>query len=144
MVDILNVVLPTFIVILIGYLWGKIKKPDMTTIIELVFWIGLPALVFTSVIDKKIVLLDAGKIWASALLILFGCGITAWIVFKITRQKHSGLYLPIINMNTVNIPFPIIYLIYGSEGLFAATLFFIPAVLICIVLFYVCIPLVSA
>ena len=130
MVDILNVVLPTFIVILIGYLWGKIKKPDMTTIIELVFWIGLPALVFTSVIDKKIVLLDAGKIWASALLILFGCGITAWIVFKITRQKHSGLYLPIINMNTVNIPFPIIYLIYGSEGLFAATLFFIPAVLI--------------
>ena len=51
MVDILNVVLPTFIVILIGYLWGKIKKPDMTTIIELVFWIGLPALVFTSVID---------------------------------------------------------------------------------------------
>ena len=130
MIDILKVVLPTFSVIIIGYLFGKTKKPDMTAIVELVFYVGLPAITFTSVIDKQIVLFDATKIWASALIIMFGCGITAWIVFKITRQKHSGLYIPIINMNTVNIPFPIIYLVYGAEGLFAATLFFIPNVLV--------------
>ncbi|MEK7353873.1 MAG: AEC family transporter [Chloroflexota bacterium] len=130
MIDILKVVLPTFSVILIGFFFGKTKKPDMTAIVELVFYVGLPAITFTSVIDKQIVLFDATKIWASALIIMFGCGITAWIVFKITRQKHSGLYIPIINMNTVNIPFPIIYLVYGAEGLFAATLFFIPNVLV--------------
>ncbi|MBI2850969.1 MAG: AEC family transporter [Chloroflexi bacterium] len=129
MTDLLNVVLPTFIVILIGYLWGKIKKPDMTAIVEMVFYIGLPAIAFTSVIDKKIVLLDASKIWASALIIMFGCGLTAWLVFKIMRQKHSGLYMPILIMNTVNIPFPIIFLVYGAEGLFAATLFYIPNML---------------
>ena len=33
-------------------------------------------------------------------------------------------------MNTVNIPFPIIYLVYGAEGLFAATLFYIPRILL--------------
>ncbi|MFC1961675.1 AEC family transporter [Chloroflexota bacterium] len=33
-------------------------------------------------------------------------------------------------MNTVNIPFPIIYLAYGAEGLFAATLFFIPSTIL--------------
>ena len=130
MTELLRVVLPTFTVILIGYLWGKIKKPDITSIVELVFWIGLPALAFTSVIDKKIVLLDASKIWASALIVIFGCGITAWIVFKILRQKHSGLYMPIISPNTVNIPFPVISLAYGAEGLFAATLFYIPASLV--------------
>jgi predicted permease len=129
MADILNVLLPTFVVILIGYLFGKIKKPDMTTIVELVFYIGLPALTFTSVIDKTIVLLDASKIWAAALTIMLGCGLAAWLVFKILRQKHSGLYLPILEMNTVNIPFPIIYLAYGAEGLFAATLFYIPNML---------------
>lgn len=130
MVDLLNIILPTFIVILIGYVLGKITKIDMSAIVEVVFYVGLPALAFTSMLEKKIVLLDAAKVWAAALIITFGCGAVAWIVFKIIRQKHSGLYIPISMMNTVNIPFPIIYLVYGAEGLFAATLFYIPNVLL--------------
>ncbi|MFC1991367.1 AEC family transporter [Chloroflexota bacterium] len=130
MLDILNVVLPTFIVIFIGYLFGKITKMDMSSVVEIIFYIGFPALAFISMTDKTIVLLDAAKIWASALIIMFGCGAVAWIVFKIIGQRHSGLYISILMMNTVNIPFPILYLVYGSEGLFAATLFYIPNVLL--------------
>jgi hypothetical protein len=130
MVDLLNIILPTFIVIFIGYLLGKITKIDMSAIVNVVFYVGLPSLAFVSMLDKKIVLLDAAKIWAAALIIAFGCGTVAWIVFKTLRQKHSGLYIPIILMNTVNIPFPIIYLVYGSAGLFAATLFYIPNVIL--------------
>lgn len=130
MVDLLNIILPTFIVIFIGYLLGKTTKIDMSAVVEVVFYVGLPSLAFVSMLDKKIVLLDAAKIWAAALIIMLGCGTVAWSVFKIIRQKHSGLYIPIMMMNTVNIPFPIIYLVYGSEGLFAATLFYIPNVLL--------------
>lgn len=130
MIDILNVVLPTFLVILIGYLIGWTKKLDMTSVVDIVLYIALPALTFTSMLDKKIVLTDAGNIWASALMIQFGCGLTAWLIFKLIRQKHSGLFIPIMLMNTVNIPFPIIYLSYGNEGLFAATLFYIPNVIL--------------
>ncbi|MFC1934662.1 AEC family transporter [Chloroflexota bacterium] len=130
MVDLLNIILPTFIVIFIGYLLGKITRMNMSAIVDVVFYVGLPALAFVSMIDKKIVLLDATKIWAAALIIMFGCGMVAWFVFKIIGQKHSGLYIPIFIMNAVNIPFPIIYLVYGSEGLFAATLFYIPNVLL--------------
>jgi hypothetical protein len=79
-------------------------------------------------VDKEIVLLEASKIWAAAIIIMLGCGVVAWTVFTILRQKHSGLYIPIVMMNTVNIPFPITYLAYGSAGLFAATLFYIPNV----------------
>jgi len=128
--EILNVVLPTFIIIFIGYLFGKIKKVDVSAIVDVVIYVGLPALALTSMLDKKIVLVDAAKVWASAVMIMFGCGIIAWIVFKIIRQKHSGLYIPIAAMNSVNMPFPIIFLVYGSEGLFAATLFYIPNVLL--------------
>ena len=130
MIELLNVILPTFIVIFIGYLLGKITKMDMSAIVDVVFYVGLPALAFVSMLDKKIVLLDAAKIWAAAIMIMLGCGTVAWIVFKIIRQKHSGLYIPISVMNTVNIPFPIIYLVFGSQGLFAATLFYIPNVLL--------------
>ena len=127
MTELLNVVLPTFIVIFIGFLFGKLKKIDVTAIVEMVIYVGLPALVLTSMLEKKIDLLNAAKVWGSAVIIILGCLVTAWIVFKIIRQKHSGLYVPISIMNTVNIPFPIIFLVYGAEGLYAATLFMIPS-----------------
>jgi len=130
MLDILNVVLPTFIVIGIGFLFGKLTKIDVSGIVEIVFYVGLPALAFTSMIEKTIVLLDAAKVWGSALIVALGCGAVAWAVFKLFRQKHSGLYISVLMMNTVNIPFPIIYLVYGSEGLFAATLYYIPSILL--------------
>jgi len=126
MLELLNIILPTFIVILVGYIFGKIAKVDLSVVVDIVLYIGLPALAFTSMLEKDIVLLEATKVWAAALIIMFGCGAVAWIVFKILKQKHSGLYIPILMMNTVNIPFPILYLAYGSEGLFAATLFYIP------------------
>jgi predicted permease len=131
MPDILNVVLPTFVVILIGYAFGKIRKTaNISPLVDIAFYIGAPALTFVSMLSKKIVLLDAGKVWAAALIIMIGCGLVAWVVFRLLKQKHSALYLSIAIMNTVNLPFPIIYLAYGAEGLLAATLFFIPNVLI--------------
>jgi predicted permease len=130
MIDTLNVILPTFIVILIGYLLGKIGKINVGVIVDLIFYVGLPALVFTSMVDKEIVLVDAVKVWGCSLTIILGCGLAAWIVFKLIRQTHSALYIPIAIMNTVNIPFPIISLAYGAEGLAAATLFYIPSTLL--------------
>ena len=130
MANILNVVLPTFIVILIGFLLGKKKKMDMSAVVDVAMYIGLPALAFTSMLEKEIILQDAIKVWASALIIMLGSGIISWVIFRILKQKHSGLYIPISIMNTVNIPFPIIYLAFGSAGIFAATLFYIPNALL--------------
>jgi predicted permease len=95
-----------------------------------VIYLGVPALVLTSMMEKQIVPVDVAKVFGSAFIIMAGSGVAALIVFKMFRQKHSGLYVPIAIMNAVNIPFPIIFLVYGSEGLFAATLFMIPASLV--------------
>ena len=128
--DVLNVVLPTFITIVIGYVLGKIIKIDMTGVVDVIFYIGLPALAFTSILSHHIVLLEAAQIFAADLIVTFGCGLLAWLIFKIKRERHSGLYLPVMFPNTVNIPFPIISLAYGAGGLFAATLYFIPNVIL--------------
>jgi len=128
--NLLNIILPTFIVILIGFFFGRLRRVDMSAVVDIALYIGLPALIFTSMLKKSIVLDDAMKVWASALIIMIGCGVTAWIIFRALKKKHSGLYIPIVIMNTVNIPFPIIYLAFGAEGLYAATLFYIPNALL--------------
>ncbi len=130
MLNILNIVLPTFIVILVGFLLGRVKQLDMSVVVEVLYWIGIPALAFTAMISKQIVLLEASKVWASALLIMAGTGAVAWTVFKLARMKHSGLYVPIIILNAVNIPFPVMQMAYGQEGLLNATLFYIPVTIL--------------
>jgi predicted permease len=126
--DIIDIVLPAFFTIFLGYLVGRFSRLNLMPVVDITLYIGVPALVFVSLLNKEIVLVDAAKIWASAIIIMLGCLVIAWLVFKLIRQKHSGLYVPISMMNTVNIPFPIIFLAYGSEGLAAATLFYIPNV----------------
>jgi malate permease and related proteins len=130
MADIIKIILPTFFAILLGYLAGKFSKINMAAVVDVTLYIGVPALVFVSLVSREIVLLDAARMWAASFTVQLGCLAAAWAAFKITRQKHSGLYVPISMMNTVNIPFPIFYLAYGSEGLAAATLFYIPNVIL--------------
>jgi len=129
MPNIIDIVLPAFIIIFIGYIIGKLTKIEMSPVVDISLYVAVPALVIISFLGEKIVLVEAAKIWASALMIMFGCLLVAWLVFKALRQKHSGLYVSIAIMNSVNIPFPVMYLAYGTEGLAAATLFYIPNLL---------------
>jgi predicted permease len=128
--SIIDIVLPAFFAICLGYLVGKFTRINLAPVVDITLYIGVPALVFVSLLEKEIVLVDAAKMWASALAVMLGCLAIAWLVFKLIRQQHSGLYVPISMMNTVNIPFPVIFLAYGAEGLAAATLFYIPNVIL--------------
>jgi predicted permease len=130
MPGIIEVILPTFFAIFVGYMVGKLSRIDMTSVVDITLYIGVPALVFVSLVNQEIVLVDAARVWASSLVIMLGCLLVAWLVFKLFRKKHSGLYVSISMMNTVNIPFPVIYLAYGAEGLAGATLFYIPNVVL--------------
>ena len=129
MTSIINVVLPAFFVIFVGFLVGKLLKISISPVVELALYVAVPALVLTSLLEQDIILLDAARVWAAAFAVQAGCFAAAVAVFKALRQKHSGLYMAIALMNTVNIPFPIIYLAYGDEGLVVATLFYLPNVI---------------
>jgi len=126
MPHILNIVLPTFLVIFIGYVIGRLNRVNISPVADIALYVGAPALAFISLSSQRIVMLDAVRVWGASLTIMFGCGIIAWVVFKLLKRKHSGLYVSISIMNTMNIPFPVVYLAYGTEGLIAATLFYIP------------------
>jgi predicted permease len=127
--SVIDIVLPAFFTILLGYLVGKFSRLNLMPVVDMTLYIGVPALVFVSLLNKEIVLVEAAKMWAAAFVIMLGCLVIAWLAFKLIRQRHSGLYVPITMMNTVNIPFPVIFLAYGAEGLVGATLFYIPNVI---------------
>ena len=95
-------------------------------LIDVAMYIATPCLVFDSMLSTPIVMGEAAELWASSLLIMGGTFVVAWLVFGPLQAKHSGLYLPIVFANPINIPLPIIYLAFGDEGVAKAVLFYIP------------------
>jgi hypothetical protein len=128
--EILGIVLPTFLAVGLGFAFGKWRKPDMTPVVDVAMYICVPALAFTSMLGGPVDLASAARLWVSALIVMVGTYLMARLVFGLLGRKHSGLYLPIVFMNTVNIPFPIMFLAFGSEGLAKVTLFYIPTALL--------------
>ncbi len=124
--DIVTIVLPAFFTIALGYLFGRFSRQSSVALIDVAMYIATPCLVITSMLSTPIVLSEAVELWASGLLIMAGTFLLARFVFAWGKTKHSGLYLPIVFPNTVNIPFPIIYLAFGAEGLASSALFGVP------------------
>jgi predicted permease len=128
--QIVNIIGPTFFVILVGYLFGRLTKANMATLIDVSVYVAVPALAFHSMTTGDIVISEAAKLWAASLIIMVGTLAAALLLFAVLRQKHSGLYLPIVFNNSINIPLPIIFLTFGAAGAAQAILMYIPQGLI--------------
>jgi len=124
--EIATIIAPTFFAILVGYLYGRLRRASPAALIDIAMYIAVPCLAFTSIMARPIVLGQAAKIWASCVFIMAGTYVFARVVLTLKGGTHSGVYLPIIFSNSVNIPFPIIYMAFGAEGLANAALFYIP------------------
>jgi predicted permease len=128
--QIVNIIGPTFFAVLVGYLFGRVTKAKMAVLIDIAMYVAVPALAFHSMVTSKIVFADATKLWAVSLIVMVGNLAAALVLFAVLRQKHSGLYLPIVFTNYINIPLPIIFLAFGNEGAALAILMYIPQGLI--------------
>lgn len=124
--QIVNIIGPTVFAIFLGYLFGRVSKSTMTSLIDVAMFVATPCLAFHSMFTSEIVIGQAAKAWASVLFVMAGTLVVALLVFTILRQKHSGLYLPIVFANLINIPLPIIYLAFGEAGAAQAILMYIP------------------
>jgi malate permease and related proteins len=129
MEQIINIIGPTFFAIALGYLLKRVTHASPAALINVAMYIATPCLVFSSMYSSTILMGEAARLWASCLIIMAGTFVVAWLVFGLffkRRSGRSGIYLPIIFANTINIPLPIIYLAFGDEGVAKAVLFYIP------------------
>jgi malate permease and related proteins len=130
MEQIINVIAPTVFVIMLGYLLGRFGKPRVGTLIDVAMFIATPCLVFNSLYMSEVKMGEALQLWGVCLLVMAGNFAVAWVVFGAMRKRGTGVYLPIIFANTVNMPFPIIFLAFGEAGVANAVLYYIPNALL--------------
>ncbi len=121
--NILEVVLPVFLIILLGFIIGKKKKVNTQTLTDLIVYITAPALIFSSITKSDINLTDFSIIAVSALAIIITMALLTFIFLKLTKSKMNGLYLPMSVGNTSYIGYPVALFAFGIAGLSRAVVY---------------------
>ena len=124
--QIVNIIGPTFFAVALGYLFGRVTKASMALLIDISMYVAVPAWPSTPWSPARSCSASATKLWARLAHRHGGQPRRGLLVFGALRQKHSGLYLPIVFTNYINIPLPIIFLAFGDEGAAHAILMYIP------------------
>lgn len=124
--DIIAVILPVFLIIGAGYLFGVFKRISLEPLIEVLLYLTIPALVISSLTTKKIVFADLGVVSLAALTVVLGTGLVSFLFLTSIRKRSlKGFYLPTMFMNSGNIAFPLSLLAFGRDGLALAVIYYV-------------------
>jgi hypothetical protein len=118
-----EVVIPVFSIILVGYALGRIKRFDMQTLVDLIVYIAAPCLIFSSISRSDINLTDFTIIAGAALAIILIMTLLVFLILKLTHSDKNGLYLPLVFGNTSYLGYPVALLAFGMDGLSRAVVY---------------------
>ncbi len=117
-VKLIDVILPVFFVIGIGYYLGK-KDPNFNTdfITTLAGNVGTPAMIFYTITSTGVTLETFTEYFIYALIIIGGFAVIGIIVLGLMKKDVVSELPPLILPNTGNMGIPICLFAYGTEGL---------------------------
>ena len=117
-IKLLDVILPVFFVIGIGYYLGK-KDPNFNTdfITTLAGNVGTPAMIFYTITSTGVTLETFIEYFTYALIIIGGFSVVGLIVLPLMKKDFVSELPPLILPNTGNMGIPICLFAYGTEGL---------------------------
>ena len=117
-IKLIDVILPVFFVIGIGYYLGK-KDPNFNTdfITTLAGNVGTPAMIFYTITSTGVTLEIFIEYFTYALIIIGGFAVVGLIVLVLMKKDFVSELPPLILPNTGNMGIPICLFAYGTEGL---------------------------
>lgn len=117
---IVSIVFPIFLIVAVGFLYGKRNKTDMSAANKLNMEIFLPALIFYALANKSFALADNLPSVIGSLVIVFGSGLIAWPIVRLLGYETKTLIPPIMFNNVGNMGLPLMLLTFGEKALGAA------------------------
>ncbi len=123
--QIINVVAPTFIVVFIGWIWGKAGyRYDNNLVTSLIMNIGGPCLVFSTLGGLEISASLIGRIGMATLIAIIIFGLMGALFLKWAGLSIRTFLSPLMFPNIGNIGLPICLFAYGKTGLALAVMVF--------------------
>ncbi|WP_423821501.1 AEC family transporter [Salinisphaera sp. SPP-AMP-43] len=117
LIRILEIIVPVFGVIGVGYFYGRRFAPNVRDANALNITIFTPALIFYALTEESGGHLALGLAAIGATVIVFGAGLLGWLWTRVTKRNAAVYVPPIMFPNLGNLGLPLAHLAFGNEGL---------------------------
>ncbi len=125
LIHIADIVLPVFIVVAAGFLFGKVRRLDLTPINDFVIYVSTPCLIVSSLSRNPIEGGLIGKVFLSVALVV-GVSLAAGYVVVRALGLRQDVYLPPVAFaNTGNMGLPLVLFAFGDAGFNAGILYMV-------------------
>jgi len=121
----LSPVIPVFILIACGFVFAQWKRINLTSLTEIIVYLGTPSLVFSSLASKPFFAGDIAVLFGGILIIFAAVGLLIRLYFFFFHFSSRGFALLSLFMNAGNMGIPLALFAFGQAGLQRATLMFV-------------------
>lgn len=122
---ILSIVLPIFLIALLGYAYGRYKRPDMSVVNQINMDVFVPALIFYALSRRDFEFADYSLIALGCLIVMLGSGVLAYPLARVLRLEWRTFVPPMMFTNVGNLGLPLMVLAYGDAALSIAVIFLV-------------------
>ncbi|MAW57586.1 MAG: AEC family transporter [Oceanospirillales bacterium TMED33] len=122
---ILRSVIPVLIVVIIGYIYGRWRRPDISVINKLCMELLVPILIFSVLAGKNVQLEEYVILAIGVACIILGCGLITWLLCLFFKIEPKTFVPPMMFTNTGNLAFPLVLLAFGQDAMPAIVIVFI-------------------
>ncbi len=111
-----NIVLPVFIIILVGFFFGKIRRIDLHSINELILYITTPCLIISALSKFPLDIDETVRIFLCVFLLIILAMLVGILLTHLLKLPYK-IYVPTLMFgNTGNMGLPLILFAFGQEG----------------------------
>jgi predicted permease len=121
----IQVVLPVFAVVAVGWGLGRWGQIDGKTIATIALYVAIPALLFDSLAQRAPGPAAFGRVALAASVVCLGLGSIAYLIARVFNRPHRGLVLTSSFMNAGNFGLPFALLAWGRDALTHAVTFYV-------------------
>ncbi|HVE51855.1 MAG TPA: AEC family transporter [Ramlibacter sp.] len=119
-----QVIVPVFLIVAVGWAYGRRTRPDLTTFNRIVLDVLSPLLVYTALAGKEFQLREHQMLLSAGALLILGCGGAAWLLARATRTEPRSLVPVVMFNNCGNMGLPLALLAFGPQNFGAAVALF--------------------
>ena len=117
---VVSIVFPIFLIVCVGFVYGRRHRPEMLAANQLNMSVFLPALIFSALAAKNFDLADNAQIAIGGAVVVLGSGLLAWPLARVLGYQPKTLVPPVMFNNAGNMGLPLLALAFGDQALGAA------------------------
>ncbi len=122
---IIEILFPVFILVVVGYLYGRRYRPNLQAVNQLMLFVFVPALVFDVMSRRNFQVMEYQWLALAGVIVVLGSGIIAWPAGRALGYPQRAFLPTMMFNNCGNLGLPLALLAFGDKGLEGAVILFL-------------------